>query len=290
MDSPQVMPEFKESQPLPDYDQPPVVETVLGIQFDRLLEFRNGHLGAFWRTLSAEDWPFVDDAPPLPPQFELFDKAARWARGVHLQLTQDPACRIQIKNQNGDRMIQLQNNCLHFNWLGGTGSRYPRYETVREGFAMALRKFEDFVEQQRLGRLRPSQWEVTYVNQIPQGSVWKTPCDWGFFRPLSGFSNVENVVRGESFGGEWHFVIPDQKGRLHVNWQHGVRTAGEDSRNEVVRLMFTARGPMANNEDHLQSVFDGLDLGRKAIVSTFKELMTDEANTYWGLKHVDNQI
>ena len=247
MDSPQVMPDIKERHTLPVYDNPPVVETVLGIQFDRLPGFRNGHLGAFWTAIDAAEWPFVEDVPPLPPQFERFDKTARWAKGIHLQLTQDPACRLQIKNKEGDRIIQLQNNRLHFNWLGETGGRYPRYERVREGFASALREFLDFVEQQQVGSFRPNQWEVTYVNQIPQGSVWNTPSDWGFFKPLSGLSTVENLVQGESFGGEWHFVIPDQKGRLHVQWQHGVKTAAEESRNEIVRLMFTARGPIADS-------------------------------------------
>ncbi len=121
MDVPQVMPVIKESRPLPYYDNPPVVETVLGVQFDRLSGFKNGHLGAFWMSLGADEWPVVEDAPPLPPQFERFDNTARWATGIHLQLTQDPACRLQIKNQKADRMIQLQNNRLHFNWLGEAG-------------------------------------------------------------------------------------------------------------------------------------------------------------------------
>ena len=290
MDIPLVMPVIKESRPLPYYDNPPVVETVLGVQFDRLSGFKNGHLGAFWMSLGADEWPVVEDAPPLPPQFERFDKTARWATGIHLQLTQDPACRLQIKNKKGDRMIQLQNNRLHFNWLGEAGGGYPRYETVRAGFASTLRGFVDFSEQQHVGCFRPNQWEVTYVNQIPQGSIWNTPSDWGFFKPLAGFAAVENLVRGESFGGEWHFVIPDQKGRLHVQWQHGMRPAAEESGIEVVRLTFTARGPIADSDDHQQSIFEGVDLGREIIVSTFKELMSDEANTFWGLQHADNQI
>ena len=74
------------TDPLPDYNDPPVVETVLGVQFDRLPGFKNAHLGAFWKTLNAAEWPVVQDAPPLAPQFERFDKSVRWAKGVQLQL------------------------------------------------------------------------------------------------------------------------------------------------------------------------------------------------------------
>jgi uncharacterized protein (TIGR04255 family) len=283
-----LMPDTTEHDPLPDYDNPPVVETVLGVQFERLLRFKNAHLGAFWKTLDADEWPVVQDAPPLAPQFERFEKPAPWAKGVQLQLTQDPANRLQIKNKDGDRMIQLQNNRLHFNWIGESGGRYPRYERVRDGLEWALRKFVEFVEQEHVGDFRPNQWEVTYVNHIPQGSVWNTPTDWSFFKPLAGVSTVDNLLQGESFGGEWHFVIPRQKGRLHVQWHHGLKSAPEKSENEIVRLMFTARGPIEEGGDKLQTITDALNLGRRTIVSSFKELMSDDANKHWGLKHAND--
>jgi len=108
--------------PFPDYVDPPVVETILGVQFDPLASWRNAHLGVFWKTLNTDDWPNVSDAPPLQPQFERFAESARWAMfGAQLTLTQDPSARLQIKNKAGDRMIQLQNSRLHFNWLGQAG-------------------------------------------------------------------------------------------------------------------------------------------------------------------------
>ena len=61
--------------PFPDYVDPPVVETILGVQFDPLASWRNAHLGVFWKTLNTDDWPNVSDAPPLQPQFERFAAA-----------------------------------------------------------------------------------------------------------------------------------------------------------------------------------------------------------------------
>src|SRR4051794_21592534 len=99
--------------PLPEYANPPVVETVLGVQFDRLPKMKNGHLGAFWGGLSQREWPAIGDAPPLSNQFETFADSSRWERAVHVEFTQDLSLRIQIKNADANRMIQIQNSRLH---------------------------------------------------------------------------------------------------------------------------------------------------------------------------------
>ncbi len=272
--------------PLPDYETPPVVETILGVQFELLPGFRNAHLGGFWKTLDTEEWPNVWDAPLLPPQFEQFAESFKWVPGIQFQFTQNPTSRLQIKNRDGDRMIQLQNGRLHFNWLGQPGREYPRYERVREGFVCALEHLSTFLAQEKLGDFRPNQWEVTYLNHIPQGTVWNTPDDWTFFRPLALIPTIEGAIRGESFSGGWHFVIPDQIGRLHVEWQHAKKS--EPEQQEIIVLTFTARGPIEQSEDALQAVLAGVDLGRETIVRSFREFMNDTANNYWGLKNADS--
>lgn len=276
--------------PLPDYANPPVAETVLGVQFDRFPQLRNGHLGAFWLELNQRDWPTIGDAPPLPNQFENFADSSGWARAVQLQLTQDPSFRIQIKNADLNRMIQIQNSRLHFNWMKEEGGRYPRYEAVRQEFTTILNQFRQFVAARELGEFKPNQWEVTYVNKIPRGTVWTTPADWGFFRPLGGVPTIGGLIEGESFGGEWHFVIPGQRGRLHIDWQHGKapRGKGEEATGEdSVRLNLTARGPIVGSETD-DRVMAGLDLGHETIVRAFASLMSDDANRYWEIKNAGN--
>ena len=271
----------------PDYENPPVVETILGVQFERLPGFKNAHLGGFWKTLDTGEWPAVSDASPLQPQFERFAESARWAAiGAQLRLTQDPASRIQIKNRDGDRMIQVQNGCIHFNWLGQTGGTYPRYENVQECFASAFKRFAQYVAEEKVGDFRPNQWEVTYLNHIPKGTVWETPNDWGFFQPLGMVPTVEGLVQGESFNGGWHFVLPEQRGRLHVQWRHGRKSEPEGQ--EMIVLTLTARGPVAETKDIVQTILDGLDLGHETIVRSFAGFMDKAANNYWGLKHAND--
>ncbi|HEV2970733.1 MAG TPA: TIGR04255 family protein [Pirellulales bacterium] len=268
----------------PDYERPPVVETVLGVQFDQIVNFGNAQLGAFWKTLDLAEWASVTDAPALVSQFEQFGDAVKWQPQLGIQFTQVPRTRLQIKNSNGDRMIQIQDNRVHFNWSKSEESSYPRYPAVRNGFEYALRRFVDFISEEHLGEFRPNQWEVTYINNIPKGTVWRVPSDWGFFRLLAGVSDVANLVDGESFSGEWHFQIPDQRGRLHIQWQHGLAPAKPPEHQETVWLTLTARGSLGDAADPLRSVVNGLDLGHHTIVNSFRTLMSDEANTYWGLK------
>lgn len=278
------MPNSPIKGPLPDYENPPVVETILGVQFDPLTGWRNAHLGAFWKMLSADEWPSVFDAPPLQPQFEQFTEQGRWATvGAQLKITQDPSARLQIKNRDGNRMIQVQNIRLHFNWLGQTGGRYPRYENVRAGFVWILQRFIEFVVQEKVGDFKPNQWEVTYLNHIPRGTVWNTPNDWGFFLPLGAVPTIEHLIQGESFEGGWHFVIPEQRGRLHVQWRHG-RTTGPEKEQEIIVLDFTARGRVAEAGTPVDAILEGVDLGRETIVKSFEAFASKAANEHWGLK------
>jgi uncharacterized protein (TIGR04255 family) len=271
---------------LPDYDNPPVVETVLGIQYEKLPNFKNAHLGMFWSSFNLQDWPRTVDVVATPPQIETYAEGTRWGKGFQFQIMDAPASRMQIKNANNDRMIQVQNNRLHFNWLGKSGGDYPRYAAVRTGFDDVLQRFIRFVAENDLGEFRPNQWEVTYINHIPQGTVWGTPADWGFFKPLGNVPSIPGIIDSESFQGEWHFLIPERKGRLHIQWQHGTRL--REDKPDYVQLTLTARGGIELAKDPLEAVGRGLDLGHDVIVRSFERLMSDDANQYWRLKHARN--
>lgn len=266
-----------DDQNLPSFERPPVIETVLGVQFQPLPGLRNAHLGAFWKTL-GEDWPVVLDAPILEPIFERFTEGGSWrVTGPHLTLTSNSTSRLQIRNKTKDAMIQIQNGRLHFNWLGQKGQEYPRYKGVRPRFDDTLRRFTAFVEQLSLGDILPNQWEITYVNHVPQGDLWRSPEDISsIFDGLPILRDSPTALRFEAFTGEWHFAIAPQQGRLHI--EAGFIRSGAPAES-VFRLTLTARGP-ANNVAEMKT---GLDLGRRTIVRTFAEVASKEAKKHWGL-------
>jgi uncharacterized protein (TIGR04255 family) len=267
-----------------DYERPPVVETILGVQFDPLSRMSNAHQGLFWSGLGAS-WPKLSDSPPLEPQFERFTGENWLAPNIAFRVVQTMSSRLQIKNEEEDRLIQLQNGRLHLNWLGNGGGDYPRFSRTLSEFVEIVERFHRFTAEQNLGEFRPNQWEVTYINQIPQGTVWNSPSDWSFFLPLSNLHKQRLTVQLESFNGEWHFVIPENRGRLHVQWQHG--KTREPSK-EMIGLTLTARGPLESDPKEFQAGFEqlrgGLEIGHNAIVRSFRDLMSAEANRYWGLK------
>ncbi|MBI3467594.1 MAG: TIGR04255 family protein [Planctomycetes bacterium] len=274
-----------QSRSLPKFRRPPVIETIIGVQFDPLPKFRNAHLGAFWTTL-GQDWPRVSDAPTLEPQFERFGEGDRWGK-LRFKVTQDPSTRARIEHADGTQMIQVQNGRFHYNWLGKGGGQYPHYPNVRAAFDCQLAHFRSFLASSALGELRPNQWEVTYLNHIPKGTVWQTPADWpallaGLAAPSAGPAST----RLESAAGEWHYEIPPQLGRLHVQLVHGKGSETDDG--ELLQLTLTARGPISEQTgptDTWTQLSNGLDLGHRVIVLAFLDLTSDAAHEFWGLIH-----
>lgn len=268
-------------EPLPSFLRPPVKETVLGVHFEPLQELRNTHLGAFWERLGPE-WPDVTDAHALPPQFERFDDSAVFGPSLGIFLTDQPTVREQIRNADKNRMLQIQNGQVHYNWLGHGGAEYARYPVILDEFTSLFRAFRDFLVLNRVGECLPIQWEVTYVNHIPKGSVWTSPADWNrVFRYAPSATVNAGGARLESINGEWHYEIEPKRGRLHVIVQHGKQpgTKGEP----LIVLTLTARGPIDKSD--LDGVRHGLDLGRETIVRAFKDLTSNEAHTFWGIEN-----
>jgi uncharacterized protein (TIGR04255 family) len=266
---------------LPEFDRPPVVETVLGVHFAPLVGLTSGHLGWFWREYLGEEWSQTKDAIQLQEQLEVFGAPPGWAPpGIQVNVrTLPPSPRLQITNRAGDRMVQLQSNQFHYNWQKRDGV-YPSYHTVRSEFDAHFNRFREFVAQAKVGELVPIQWELTYVDHVPRDSQWGGPTGWGKVLPgLLGTQKTSQEIRLETLGGDWHYEIPPQRGRLHVTVNLGkVGEGGEPG----LLLQMTARGPISKESG--LDLAAGLELGHEVIVGTFMDLTSEEAHRAWGLK------
>jgi uncharacterized protein (TIGR04255 family) len=265
------------------YERPPVVETILGIQFEPLPKLLNAHLGLFWQDLRG-DWPNVREASPLQPQHEQFGDAETWSLpAIGFRAVESVASRMIVTNGASDRLIQIQNGRIHLNWLGQSGAEYPTFPRMFNEFREVVELLQRFLADRELGALRPNQWEVTYLNHIPRGTVWESPSDWRFFELLGRTAGVPELTDFESFGGEWHFTMQRVLGRLHIQWQHG---KSREAPKELVILTLTARGPAMPDDSGLPlaAAYEGLGAGHDAIVLSFRDLMSDRANEFWGLQ------
>lgn len=263
-----------------DFADPPVVETVFGVQFSPLRNFTSAHFGWFWKRHLDEQWPRAVEVPFLPDQFELFDEPGSRSAGSApaFLLRSGPASeRMQFVSATDDRVIQLQSTKLLYNWRKRS-REYPVHDQRMKEFSEVFDRFRRFVADSKCGDLALNQWEVTYINQIPQGPLWTTPRDWHRIIPTLVTPWVGTADRRlESLSAEWHHEIEPHMGRLHIAVGHR-RTAPPDSK-EVLALELTARGPISDKR--AVDFETGLNRGRQAIVETFVAITSPEARDHW---------
>lgn len=263
---------------MPDFSNPPVVETVLSVQFERLAAAHSAHFGLYWKEI-LDRFPKTEERSELPLVFEKERELPPPDVGIQLQaLDAPPIPRFWFMDKDGDELIQVQRDRFIKNWRKADNAHpYPRYEKIREAFERDFATFKDFAGRHSLGDLCINQCEVTYVNQIVAGKGWKTHADadkiftvWR--QPTASFpgSAQDAMFRAR-------FPIADSRGafagRLHVAMQPAFRpTDGAP----MFVLELTARGQVGAGMEFF-------DLGREWIVRSFKGLTTSEMHQIWGM-------
>ncbi|HYH68667.1 MAG TPA: TIGR04255 family protein, partial [Urbifossiella sp.] len=263
----------------PTFERPPVIETRIGVQFSPLVGFRSGHFGLFWdECLGTEGWRIREDAPPLPVESERFgDK--------RLQPPPDDdfedciGLRMRLSSADNTRTVQFQPNRLLYGWTRESGQP-PSFAEVKHQFSRLYDGLALFAAGCNLGKPQANLWEVTYVNQIPPGKLWKNPSDWHRVFPHLFVEGGPSVAGHEwaTFNGEWYFVIPPQLGRVRVRVQKSVNPADE----VVLLLVVTARGEIGS--DGASDWQTGAEIGHRSAVRVFYDLASPEARDEWGAR------
>jgi len=264
------------SSRIPDWKRPPIIEVVLGVQFDALPALTNGHLGWFWGEMQGS-FPNSDDVPPIPPVVEVFGDEVPFgfpALGFR-RATGDS--RLRMSSQDGTKMIQVQNGWLVANWTKKGETEYPGFTKVKTLFDEAMRRFSSFLTERNLGVIKPNLWEVTYIDHLPAGTVWNTVADLP--RVFPGLFSKGQCAYGtlEAVDSTWAWRLAPQPGRLRVSVQ-SARTGSEPER-DILLVRSIARGPLGT--DKAASLDEALNFGRSSIVDTFIGLASDESKRYW---------
>lgn len=274
----------------PHFKNPPVVETVLGVQFAPLKNMRVTHYGLLLPHLREvfstpnEQLTKVSEQPPLEPVIEGFDGGALRPPSVQWSLSPAPPLpRCWYTSEDEQFLIQVQPDRLILNWRRqqDPSGEYPRYAAILDRFLKVYAVFCRFVENdenESSGRVQPNQCEVTYVNHIdlPDGqnmaeTLDKTLMGWKLATSDGWLTGAEHGEFAASY------VIPEKCGRLHIKAQRAVRRA--DSR-EIIRLSLTARGaPPTPDTD---GIHQWLDIGHEWVVRGFASLTSPELHKKWG--------
>jgi uncharacterized protein (TIGR04255 family) len=262
-------------EPLPKYDKPPVVETVLGAQFERLPKFRTALAGCFWKSYLDNSWAKIEETVRLEDNFERFGDERKWGAPSPRFMTSPEAMRTQIIRSDETRTIQVQDSRFIYNWKKGESVPYPSYDATRPEFDKSYAKFKEFVGAFELGTIDENQWEISYVNHLVKGDLWTSPEDWKSIFPWFNFppgSSQPDFVLAH-----WALALPDGRGRLHVDLNFG-RTS--ISGPEVVILSLLARGSVSSKSGF--SLEDGFAIGHDMIVRSFTAMTSERAQTHWG--------
>jgi len=266
-----------ESNTLPKFDNPPVIEVVCGITFAELEELRAVQLGYLWDKLRPK-YEHSKEMAPLRRAIEVFEEQ----RQVEFQFSDIPPLpRTWLLTANENGIVQIQKDRLLHNWKRvEPGEEYPHYEKVIQEFRDCLAQFEAFLNERSIGAVEPLQYELTYVNHVPQGDGWEEIGDVGNIFPDFAWRNTGDrfLPQPDTINWRTSFAMPQQSGRLHCVIRHTKRTS---DKMPIFMLEMTARG-MAS-EPSKEAMWSWFDLAHEWIVRGFAEITHESIRTsVWG--------
>lgn len=274
---------------LPDFRKPPVTEVVLGLQM-AALPLNSFHPGIL-KAKFQNKYPATEEHPALLPIFEVFGNPGdnspisriEWQIG-----TQIPS-RFWYLSEDKANILQFQHDAIIRNWVKRSADvQYPRYESLLESFRQDLTTVDSFLEEQRLGKIKVTQAEVTYVNTI------ELPGDYNphrhlekIFRIWSNTYSDDDGVNLEDATVQLRYLIKDQDGKAFGRL-HGIIEPSGFSKEGVpqVRFTLTVRGKPA--QQNVNAAVEFWNVGRRNIVKKFASITRPEMHGLWERTDGDN--
>lgn len=259
----------KTKKGFPDYDNPPVIEVVCGVLFRPMGKFLTPHVGLLWEKY-RDEYPECSEVAPLDPVIERFEEPPQ----ISLEIANVPPLpRVWFVHKEGRGIIQVQRDRFLHNWRKTKPEDlYPRYHTVKEMYKDRFLKFRDFLEENELGTMEPLQYEMTYVNHIPQGQGWQTFGDIASLFPDFSFDAKKSRFLPEPNTLNWRttFILPENAARMHVVIRNvKMRESGQP----MILLELTVRG--IGQDKTLEGMFSWFDLAREWIVCGFADITAE---------------
>ncbi|MCA9664091.1 MAG: TIGR04255 family protein [Myxococcales bacterium] len=242
---------------LPDYQYPPVIEVVVGVQFEPMTWLRSAHVGKFWQLLDTR-YVTTADVPRLPPRGEA---GVRWS----------PLPRTHFVSDDDAWVVQLQDDRFLQNWrLTRDEDEYPHFEAIYAEFSRNLELWRSFCSDVGEGELAITHAEVSYVNHIPEGAGWhrldeigEVFADLAWRRESNRYLPAPNSVQWTA-----EFPLAEASGTLRIAIKHGRNRRSQDG---VLLCELVAAGQLGE-----LPLEQWLYEGRCAIVRGFTDLITED--------------
>jgi uncharacterized protein (TIGR04255 family) len=271
-----------EHQKPPSFRNPPVEEVAIGVQFKEPLGLTVAHYGALLPHFDGR-YPSVREQPPLPRAVEL---PPGQPNDQVREMDMFPA-RLWFVSESENTLVQVQRDRFIYNWRRiRPDAVYPRFSAVYRDFEREHGVFLNFLEKSGFKRPELDLCELTYVDHIRSGSVWKQ------------HREVESVLKGltipqvpgdgvelEDADLRIRYSIKNRDGgflgRLHFRATPGYRER-DGSQEAVFVVNLVARGRPADSSDKSISTF--FTEAHDRILSAFMSLTTSKLHEAWGLE------
>jgi uncharacterized protein (TIGR04255 family) len=257
---------------LPDYDDPPAIETAVGVKFSPIVGWNAFHYGLLLQEFLS-DYPMQELRPPLGNVMIQIPGPEENFPGVPV--------RCWFINEQKTELVQVQSDCFIRNWRKTEESpNYLHYDFIRPRFKRDWERFSEFLEKSRLRPPDVWQCEVSYINQFVRGREWNSFDDLQRLYPIwaNGIKSPL-LARAQMVTFAVAYTLPNDKGTIQFVSQPGIRkTDGA----EIIQLAVTALGRPDSSD--ISDILSWLDLGRAAVVQGFTDFTSDTAHLIWGKK------
>jgi uncharacterized protein (TIGR04255 family) len=260
---------------LPDFKQPPAVETLLGVYFTPLKGWTTPYFGLFWQKIRKE-YPNVQVQPRIVSEQGLRLELKPEKSTLHL--SGEIPVRWFYFHRSNRRLVQVQTDCFIQNWRKrDKHDSYLHYAQLRPSFEQIWREFCRFLAGEKVDIPAVTECEVTYVNHIDKGSGWTSLRDLGqVLAPWSGDTSGKFLPSPELISLNAVYPIADRGGRLQFALQPGITPVGK----ETLQLTVTARCKPASSDP--SDVLKALDVGREWVVKGFTDFTSEKMHMIWG--------
>lgn len=254
-------------RPLPSFKTPPVNEVVIGVVYDRIVDFKLVHYGLFGQRV-YKDFPIYEHAVPL---------------GIEDLSSLDPTTglpipRLWLINSEDDGLIQLQADRFYYNWRSRPKrDTYPRFDAVFETFFHNWGQFTTFLHESGLPEANVVRCELTYVNRIPKEQGWDSMADLPRFFvdvPWSKRSNGGFLPTPAALSWNASFALPESSGVLNVKCQPALVPP---DKTPVIILELAATG--LGKDSSLDQIKNWFHVAHEWIVEGFADLTTPDAQS-----------
>ena len=106
------------------------------------------------------------------------------------------------------------------------GGSYPRYDNIIKSFKKNLKLFKTFLKDEKFNQLKLTEYELSYINHIPQSKGWESIDQIQSLLPdLCWRTHDEDrfLPSPQKLGWTLSFPLPESKGALNVKLNQAIR-------------------------------------------------------------------